>query len=506
MASESGRQSVEDWLRDRLGALLQRPAAQVEIRRRFVEFGIESLEATTISVELEEWLGLRLPLTLLWDHPTVAELAAHLETLRGGSGSRSTSRLRGVRSRGDPGEVLAVRADARVSRARGAARGARVRRIDNPYFHEHGGMLRDSTVIGGLSLLSFNGYNYQGQRGHPEIEVAAIAALRRYGTSVAASRAVGGERPIHRELEEELAAFLGVDHALLFVAGFGANVSSIAGLVGPQDLIVHDQFVHSSIMQGGQLSGARMLPFKHNDWKELDRILEEKRGSYEKVLIAVEGLYSADGDVCPLPQLVQIKRRHKAWLYVDDAHGFGTLGRRGRGAFEHTGDSPRDIDLTMLTLSKTLSSTGGAVAGSAAVIKYLRYTAYGFSINSVGMPRRSQLGSDPPERCESYPARTRGGSRSCRRSSRLLRPRRRAPPGLDLGTCEPGVATKPVYVRDDVRCLRASSALLARGLDVHPVIFPAVAAGSARLRLFVTVEHTEEQIDRAIAWTVEALA
>ena len=196
------------------------------------------------------------------------------------------------------------------------------------------------------------------------IAEAAKDAIDQFGTSISASRLVSGEKTIHRELEREIAEFHGVDDAICFVGGHATNESTIGHLFGPGDLIVHDSLAHNSIIQGSILSGARRRPFPHNDWQALDELLTEIRHEYRRVLIAIEGVYSMDGDFPDLPRFIEVKKKHKALLMIDEAHSLGTMGKTGRGIAEHFGVNPRDVDLWMGTLSKSIGSCGGYIAGS----------------------------------------------------------------------------------------------------------------------------------------------
>ncbi len=207
--------------------------------------------------------------------------------------------------------------------------------LPNPYFSVHQSITNDRTRIGGRELISFSSYNYLGMSGDPQVSAAAKQAIDRFGTSVSASRLVSGEKTVHRELERGLASFLGTEDAVCMVGGHATNETTIGHLFGPGDLILHDALAHNSIVQGAILSGARRRPFPHNDWDELDQILGEVRGEYRRVLIAIEGVYSMDGDYPDLPRFVEVKQRHKALLMVDEAHSIGTMGRHGRGISEH---------------------------------------------------------------------------------------------------------------------------------------------------------------------------
>jgi 7-keto-8-aminopelargonate synthetase-like enzyme len=293
----------------------------------------------------------------------------------------------------------------------------------------------------------------------------------------------------------ELADLLGGEDCIVYVGGHATNVTTVGHLFGKKDLIVHDSFIHDSILQGRRLSGARQLPFPHNDWMALDKILSEYRGRFQRVLIAIEGVYSMDGDIPDLPEFIEVKNRHKAFLMVDEAHSIGTLGKSGRGIGEHFGVNPPDVDLWMGTLSKSFASCGGYIVGSKPVIKYLKYTAPGF-VFSVGMPPPSagaalaavRLLKAEPERV----ARLRA------RSAYFLDLAREA--GLDTGTSKYSPVV-PVIVGDSLKAMQLSQSLFSEGINVQPMVYPAVPEKTARLRFFLSCTHTEEQI----RFTVDSL-
>jgi 8-amino-7-oxononanoate synthase len=368
--------------------------------------------------------------------------------------------------------------------------------VHNPFFRMHDGLPGATTVIGGDTFTNFSSYNYLGLVGHPEVNAAAKAAIDRYGTSASASRLVSGERPIHRELEHALAAAHGVDDCVVFVSGHATNVSTIGHLFGPKDLIVHDALIHNSALIGSQLSGARRIPFAHNDWEALDKLLTQCRLQYERVLIVVEGLYSMDGDIPDLPHFVEIKRRHRAFLMVDEAHSLGVLGPGGRGIQEHFGLSGGDVDIWMGTLSKALASCGGYIAGERALVEHLKCAAPGF-VYSVGMPPPSAAAAlaalrllyAEPQRSQTLQARGRQFLAAARAR------------GIDTGLSI-GLSVIPAITHSSLKAARLSEALFRRRINVQPIVYPAVQERSARLRFFISSEHTEIQIRT----TVDALA
>ena len=262
--------------------------------------------------------------------------------------------------------------------------GAETLGLANPYFHAHDGVAGATTRIEGRELVNFSSYNYLGLCGDARVNAAAKGAIERYGTSVSASRLVSGERPLHGDLERAIAEAYGVEDCIAFVSGHATNVSTIGYLFGPKDLVLHDALIHNSALQGIELSGAQRRAFPHNDWSALDAMLARERRGFERVLIVLEGVYSMDGDYPELPRFIDIKRRHKAFLMVDEAHSFGVMGARGLGLREHFGVDGPDVDIWMGTLSKTLAGCGGFIAGERALVENLRFFAPGF-LYSVGM-------------------------------------------------------------------------------------------------------------------------
>ena len=371
--------------------------------------------------------------------------------------------------------------------------------IANPYFRGHEGVSSDTVIVEGRVCINYSGYNYLGLAGHPEVSAAAHAAIDRYGTSVSASRCASGEIPLHGELERELAALLGTEDCVAFVSGYGTNITTISHLFDGRDLIIHDELIHNSARLGGVLSGARRFVFPHSDFDVLDRLLTEQRPRFRRALIIVEGAYSMDGDVPDLPRIIALKRRHDALLMVDEAHSIGVLGKHGRGVGEHFRLNPTDVDIWMGTLSKTFAASGGFIAGSAALVETLKYTAPGF-VYSVGLsPADTAAALAALRLMQREPERV---ARLRERIALFLRLAREA--GLDTGASESAVV--PVVLGDSLRCLALADALFARGINVHPILPPAVPEASARLRFFITASHSEAQIRATIGHIVEALA
>jgi 8-amino-7-oxononanoate synthase len=369
--------------------------------------------------------------------------------------------------------------------------------IVDPFFRIHEGIAGAETVIDGRTYVNFASYNYLGLNGHPWICAAAKAAIDRYGTSVSASRPVSGERPVHRELEQALARLHGAEDCIALVGGHSTNVTVIGHLLGRSDVIVHDALIHNSIVQGAMLSGARRVPFPHLDHEAANRLLGETRPRDGHALLVIEGHYSMDGDVPDLPAFVAAARRHGAWLMVDEAHALGVLGSRGFGTADHFGIDPGEIDIWMGTLSKSLVSCGGYIAGSKELVDYLKLVAPGF-VFSVGMaPPAAAAALAALELLQREPERVR---RLNDRAALFFQLAREG--GLDVGGSI-GASIVPVITGSSISAGRLAQAMFRRGVNVQPILYPAVPERAARLRFFLTAAHSEEQVRDTVAILLE---
>ncbi len=348
--------------------------------------------------------------------------------------------------------------------------------------------------------INWSGYNYLGLSGHPEVSQAAKDAIDQYGTSASASRIVSGQLSLHEDLEREIAAFLGVEDAIVFVSGYGTNVSTISHLFGRNDLVLHDTLAHNSIIAGCKLSEARRLSFPHNDWDQMDAVLEAQRDKHKNALVAIEAVYSMEGDVADVRRAIEIKNKHNALLMVDEAHSLGILGENGGGVREHFDIDLKNIDITMGTLSKTFAACGGFIAGERALVQVMRYSAPGF-IFSVGLSP-----ADTGAALAALRVLQREGHRvgELRQRARYFRDCARRH-DLNMGS-DDLTPIVPLIVGDPHRCMRLSQRLFELGIHVQPVVYPAVKANSARLRFFITVNHTEEQIRDTLATVARELA
>lgn len=382
--------------------------------------------------------------------------------------------------------------DIRTQRLVGEALG-----LTNPYYRTHSARAGAVSRLEGREIVNFASYDYLGLNGHPEITAAVSNAASAWGTSVSASRLTAGERPAHRALEQELAAIYEAEDALAFVSGHATPLTVMSTLLGSRDLILFDSLMHNCVTLGAQFSGATRRSFPHNDLEALEAALARDRDRYGRALIVSEGLFSMDGDGPDLRRLLDLKDRYGCWLMIDDAHGLGVLGSRGRGIAEHAGLDPKRVDIWFGTLSKTLVSCGGYIAGSAALVEYLKYMAAGM-VYSVGMPvpvaEASRTALAIMRREPHRVSRLQANSRAlCDRASEA---------GLNVGASW-GAGIVPIIVGEGIKTVMLAERLLARGVNAFPVLPPGVPERSARLRFFLSAAHTEAHIDLAVSALIE---
>lgn len=371
--------------------------------------------------------------------------------------------------------------------------------ILRPYFTCHDGLAKGTTMINGEKYINFSTYDYVGLNGHPKINAAAAEAMKLHGTSAGASRLVAGERPEHGQFEKALADVYGTESALVFVSGHATNVSTISTLLGPRDAVYHDALAHNSLILGATLSGSARYSYPHNDNAALEKLLQQTRSKYERVLIVTEGLFSMDGNVPDLPELIRIKKQYTCFLMVDEAHSLGVLGATGHGVAEHFGIPSTDVDIWMGTLSKTLCGCGGFIAGCKELIDLLKFRAPGF-VFSVGLPPPIAAAS-----CKALeimllePERT----RRLQQLSKffLVEAQKR---NLDTGHAK-GFGIIPLLVGNSLVAGVLSALLFKRHINVLPIIYPAVEEGMARLRFFLSSEHNEEDIVTTLDAILEEL-
>lgn len=491
---------IEWWLRRWVADELQIEMEAVDATASVRDYGLDSVTVVRLVTELEQVLGRRVDVSLLWREASIRSLARALDA--GGHAFAATIAV---------GDNMPDRRETRAASPLPASEFPEYRLLqsrleelerlglENPYFRMLEGSSGSQATVGGRELVNFASYNYLGLAGDSRVKAAVVDAIGRYGTSVSASRVVSGERPIHRDLEQELAGFIGAEACIVYIGGVTANVSTISHLMGPDDVVLCDELLHNSAMQGALFSGARRLTFPHNDVQAADRLLSEVRSQYRRALIIIEGVYSADGDIADLARFVEAKKRHEAWLMVDEAHSIGVLGATGRGVAEHAGVSSRAVDLWMGTLSKSLASCGGYIGARREIVEYLKYTAPGF-VFSVGMsPADAAAALEALRIIRREPQRLARLHENARTFLHLANAR-----GLNTGASG-GTPIIPVIVGGSALAIHLSQQLLERGVNVHPLVAPAVNETAARLRFFLSSEHTEQQIEYAVESTASLL-
>jgi len=368
--------------------------------------------------------------------------------------------------------------------------------LESPFLIPNERVAGRVATIRGRETIAYTSFDYLGLAGHPDVKRAAVDAIERFGCSASASRMVGGNNTVLDDLDAELADFIGTERAVMFPCGFGTNASVFAHLLGAGDLILYDELAHASIVQGAALSKAGKRSFRHNDHRQLDGLLRDLRSQYRRVVVAIEGVYSMDGDYPDLPKFLEVKRRHDALLYVDEAHSIGTMGPEGRGICDFFGVDAREGDLWMGTISKALGAQGGYLAGPERLINYLGHTTPSFVFSTACSPANAAAALEAIRVIRREPWRL---TRLRERSDLFLK--LCSDVGLDTGTSG-DTPVIPVILRSSMRAMQVSQRLLEEGINARPILYPAVRESAARVRFFLTCEHTEEQIVE----TVEALA
>lgn len=361
-----------------------------------------------------------------------------------------------------------------------------------PYFQPIEETFGTEVVIGGTRLIMIGSNNYLGLTTDARVKEAAIEATRKYGSSCSGSRFLNGTLALHEELEGELAAFLKKEAAIVYSTGFQTNQGTIAPLLGKDDLVFIDRGDHASILDGVDLSAAEMKRFRHNDANDLERLLRTTATSHPKAakLIVVDGVFSMEGDLAPLPRICELKKQYGARLMVDDAHGVGVLGKNGRGTCEHFGVED-DVDLVMTTFSKSFASLGGVIAGPRAVLDWVKHKSRALIFSAAMTPAAVGACLKSLEIIKTEPERR---DRLWKITNRMRSEIQRM--GFDTGTSESPVV--PLVVGDDFRTFLFWKELREEGVFANPVIAPAVAPGWQLIRTSYMATHTDDQMTRVL--------
>jgi len=358
-----------------------------------------------------------------------------------------------------------------------------------PYFREISSAQDTVVTIDGKPVLMFGSNSYLGLTNHPEVKKAAIDAIEHYGTGCSGSRFLNGSLDIHRKLEEELAELVGLPSAVVFSTGFQANLGVIASMVDRGEYVITDRMDHASILDGCRLSFGRKLKFVHNDVEDLERVLRSLPIESGK-LVVVDGVYSMEGDIAPLPDITRLCDRYRAALMVDDAHGIGVMGRNGAGTVNHFG-LEKKVAIIMGTFSKSLASLGGFIAADEDTIEYLKHRARALIFSA----------SMPPSNVEAVRAALRIMKREPERIARLWENTTRMRDGLRASGYDTGLSETPIIpvrVGDSLTAFKMCKELQNEGVFVNPVVAPAVPEGDCILRVSLMATHTSEQVDIAL--------
>ena len=358
-----------------------------------------------------------------------------------------------------------------------------------PYFRVIESDQDTKVMIDGKPVLMFVSNSYLGLTNHPAVKSAAKQAINKYGTGCAGSRFLNGTLDIHLELEEKLAAFTGKDAALVFSTGFQVNIGVIPALAGRNDYLILDDLDHASIIEGSRLSFARTIKFRHNDMQSLEKTLQHCELEAVK-LIVVDGVFSMEGDIARLPEIIRLAERYNASVMIDDAHGLGVLGANGQGTAAHFNFTDK-TELIMGTFSKSLASIGGFIAADYAIINFLKHHARSLIFSASISPAATASASaalkiieEEPERISNLWSNTRLAHDELERA------------GFDTGSsCTPII---PIYVRDVMKTFQLTRMLLEEGIFVNPVTSPAVAKEASLIRFSLMATHTHSEIEEAI--------
>lgn len=358
-----------------------------------------------------------------------------------------------------------------------------------PYFREIEGKQGTEVEMGGHKVLMFGSNAYTGLTGDDRVIEAGVAAMRKYGSGCAGSRFLNGTLDIHVQLEKELAEYVGKDEALCFATGFTVNSGVIPQLVGREDYIICDDRDHASIVDGRRLSFATCLKYKHNDMEDLERQLQKCSPKSVK-LIVVDGVFSMEGDLCNLPEIVKLKHKYDATIMVDEAHGLGVFGRQGRGVCDYFGLTD-EVDLIMGTFSKSLASIGGFIAADKTIINWLRHNARTYIFSASATPAATACAREAIRILKSEPERLAHLWEVTNYALKRFREE-----GFEIGDTQSPII--PLYVRDVEKTFLVTAKAFEEGVFINPVIPPACAPQDTLVRFALMANHTIEEVDRGV--------
>ena len=358
-----------------------------------------------------------------------------------------------------------------------------------PYFRCIESGQDTEVMMSGHKVLMFGSNSYLGLTNHPKVIEAAVEATRKYGTGCAGSRFLNGTLDLHLSLEKELAEFVGKEEAIIYSTGFQVNLGVVSCVTGRNDYILCDKLDHASIVEGRRLSFSTAVKFKHNDMEDLERELQKCAPDALK-LIVVDGVFSMEGDIANLPEIVRLKQKYNASIMVDEAHGLGVLGRQGRGTCDHFGVT-KDVDLIMGTFSKSLAAIGGFIASDSSVINYLRHNSRSYIFSASNTPAATAAAREALHILKSEPERIQHLWDVTNYSLKCFREL-----GFEIGHTSTPII--PLYVRDMDKTFMVTKMLFDEGVFVNPVVPPACSPNDTLIRFSLMATHTKEQVDIAI--------
>jgi len=467
------------------------PCDGVDYDTSLFDLGVDSLGVAEIAAHVEAATNKSLDPEEVYELETINELADYVDSLRPGARREAAPAPQRIPvqvvespvASGDPGDP--------IDHFRRLNRRVNAIKEQGLYFFEpvitsHDGVWVD---VDGRRMLMLSSYGYLGLLGHSRLKASAVAATKEFGTGHHGARLLAGTTSVHMQLEARIAEFMDAADSLVFSSGYVTNLATISALVGPDDCVIGDAWNHASIVDGCRMSGAEFQEFAHNDMTSLAERLGSSRG--RRTLVVIDAVYSMEGDIANVPAIVELCRAHNAILMVDEAHSLGVLGRSGRGVQEHFDLAPNDIDIKMGTLSKSLASSGGFVAGREEIITYLRHHARGYIFSGALPAAQAAASLAALEVLEQQPElvdRLRANQQRYLEGLRGL--------GFDTGLSTTPIV--PIMTHNNDRTLAMTRACREEGLFVVPVCYPAVPMDAPRLRTCMTALHTADDIDLAL--------
>lgn len=479
---------ITDTVRNIFGDILNIDPASIKDTDHFIDdLGGDSLSSLGVFSKAEETYGVIIPDTEYFTCASVSDLSKLLY--------RKLHNMETEREDVTPQEIRKI---TKFENSREYEQYA-IRKLEmsnamikDPYFVAHDSVLKDTSIVDGKEVINLASYNYVGMSGHPRTSEAAKKAIDKYGTSASGSRLIAGEKKLYRELERAIAEWKHTEDSIVLVGGHSTNVTFVGNFCNERDLILYDALSHNSIVQGCQLSKSDTKAFPHNDFEALEHMLKAARDKYEKILIVVEGVYSMDGDIAPIPEFVALKKKYGAFLMVDEAHSGCVIGDMGGGVDDYFDLLPGDVDIKMGTLSKGLGTCGGYIAADKSIVDFMHYFLPGFAFS---------VGISPPlaaATLEAVSIMMEGNPKVKSLHDNIdyfvSEAKRRG-----FNTClAKETAIVPILVGEDVNAYVLSTLMLEKGVFVPPAVYPAVPKHQARLRFCLTSEHKKEQLDYAL--------